>query len=356
MLAAEQMPYRTDRRTVLEVPWRTIFKLIAGVALVWLWLELYQLFLVLLVAVLLAVTLDPLVAWVERRGLSRWAAATVVSVALLIVVGGFLWFTWSSLKDQAQYVGRHIREIERQVSHSVPPWLQQMADAVSNGNATSTFGDYAVRFVRSLASAVVVALVGFILTIYLLIEGRRTYAWLMAFVPRGERPHADQTARECRTVIFGYVAGNVATSIFATVFVLVSLSILDVPAALLLAVLAGVMDFIPVMGFILSAVPAVLLAATISARTALIVAALYVLYHGAENYLIAPRVYGDRLKLSNVAVILAFAVGAALAGVIGALIALPLAAVYPAIERIWLREHLGAETVREHRTIEKRAS
>ena len=74
------------------------------------------------------------------------------------------------------------------------------------------------------------------------------------------------------------------------------------------------------------------------------------------NYIIAPRVYGDRLKLSNVAVVLAFAVGAELGGVVGALIALPLAAAYPAIERIWLREKLGDDLVREHRAIERKSA
>ena len=73
-----------------------------------------------------------------------------------------------------------------------------------------------------------------------------------------------------------------------------------------------------------------------------------------ENYLIAPRAYGDRLKLSNVAVVLAFVVGAEVAGVIGALIALPVAAIYPSIEKIWLRETLPEDTVREHKAIEHR--
>jgi predicted PurR-regulated permease PerM len=78
------------------------------------------------------------------------------------------------------------------------------------------------------------------------------------------------------------------------------------------------------------------------------VVALYITYHAVENYLIAPSVYGDRLRLSNVAVVLAFAVGAALAGVVGALIALPIAAAYPAIERIWLADRLESRVVDEH--------
>src|SRR5207237_4085492 len=92
-------------------------------------------------------------------------------------------------------------------------------------------------------------------------------------------------------------------------------------------------------------------ALTVSPGSAIVVAVCYVAYHLVENYWIAPRVYGDQLALSNVAVVLAFAVGAELAGVVGALIALPLAAVYPAVERIWLREEL-ADTVKEHAKIQ----
>jgi len=125
-----------------------------------------------------------------------------------------------------------------------------------------------------------------------------------------------------------------------------------VPAALLLAVMAGVCDFVPVLGFIASSIPAILLGFTVSTNTALTVALIFVAYHTAENYLIGPWAYGDRLRLSNVAVVLAFVVGASVAGVIGALIALPVAAVYPAIERIWLREKLPEETVAEHKRIE----
>jgi predicted PurR-regulated permease PerM len=101
-------------------------------------------------------------------------------------------------------------------------------------------------------------------------------------------------------------------------------------------------------------VPAIVLALTVSGTTALIVAALYVAYHAVENYLLAPWAYGDRLKLSDLAVVLAFVVGAEIAGVVGALIALPIAAAYPAIERIWLREQLAEDTVHEHKAIEQR--
>ena len=95
---------------------------------------------------------------------------------------------------------------------------------------------------------------------------------------------------------------------------------------------------------------------TVSGPTAFLVAMLYVAYHGVENYFIAPKVYGGRLRLSNLAVIVAFAAGAELGGVIGALLALPVAAMYPAIERIWLKDYLERDTVERHRRIERQSA
>jgi predicted PurR-regulated permease PerM len=191
-----------------------------------------------------------------------------------------------------------------------------------------------------------------VLTIYLLIEGRQTYAWLIAFVPRRHRPKVERTAAESHDVIWAYVVGNGITSIIAFAATLLALWFLEVPAALLLALMAGLSDLVPVIGFIVSAIPAVLLAFTVSNTTALLVVGFYLLYNAVEAYVLTPWAYGNRMKLSDVAVIVGFAAGAQLGGVIGALIALPIAALYPTIERIWLREELPDDTVREHRLIE----
>ncbi|HEX7070142.1 MAG TPA: AI-2E family transporter, partial [Rhodothermales bacterium] len=179
-------------------------------------------------------------------------------------------------------------------------------------------------------------------------DWRRTYRWLLAFVPRQHRPRCEATLEECSAVMFAYMKGNVITSIIATVCTLIALRVLGVPAALLLAIIAGLSDFVPVIGFVVSAIPAILLALTVSVTTTLWVAAFYIGYNTVENYLISPWAYGSRMKLSDLAVLLAFAAGAELGGVIGALIALPLVAMYPTIERMWLHKKLPTETLEEH--------
>jgi predicted PurR-regulated permease PerM len=321
--------------------------------LVWIWFQLWQLFLLVVVAILLAVTLDPVVRRVQRVGLPRWAASTLVGFALLGVIVAFFAVTWNSLALEAGLLGNRVATVEHDVIDRLPPIVR---DAFRVKASDSTIQSYlapaGARFIRALTGAVVIFALAFVLTLYLLIEGHKTFAWLRAFVPKRLLPKTDQTVVEVRRVVFAYVVGNVATSVFATLFAFATLSVLKVPAALVLAVLAGVCDFVPVIGFITSSVPAVLLALTVSPAAALLVLLLYGVYHFLENYWIGPRVYGEQLELSNVAVVLAFAVGAELAGVVGALIALPVAAAYPAIERIWLRQRLAEDVVVKHRAIQ----
>jgi predicted PurR-regulated permease PerM len=346
-----------ESRRIIDIAPAALVKVIAAVVVVWLWLQLWQLLMIVVVAIVLAVTLYPVVEWLERRGIPCAVGATGVVVLLTLLIVGFFWITGTSLTGQARMLGGRVTEVERMVIERAPPW---MTEAIRRNSASvpdvSAMAGYAVNAGRIALGATVVAALALILTIYLLIEGKQTYAWFVAYAPPAYRARVDVTAREARRAILGYAVGNVATSVFATVFVLVSLSLLQVPAALLLALLAGIFDFVPVLGFICSALPAVLLALTVSPAVAIAVAGIYVGYHALENYWIGPKVYGDRLRLSNLAVILAFAVGAEIGGIVGALLALPIAAMYPVIENVWLKEYLGRDAVETHRRIERRGA
>ncbi|MBC8133580.1 MAG: AI-2E family transporter, partial [Deltaproteobacteria bacterium] len=187
-----------------------------------------------------------------------------------------------------------------------------------------------------------------IMTLYLLLDGRRLYAWLIAYVPRKHRDRMAITAGEVSVVVQGYVRGQVITSALFTVFVAVVLTAFKVPAALPLALLAGFCDVIPVVGIVIATAPAAVLAFTVSPTAGIAVTALYALYHAVETYYIVPRVYGSSLRLSTLAVLLALMVGTALQGLIGAILVLPLVAAYPIIERIWLARYLSPEVIKDH--------
>jgi predicted PurR-regulated permease PerM len=164
-----------------------------------------------------------------------------------------------------------------------------------------------------------------------------------------------RTIPEVSDVVFAYVGGQIVTSILTTFVTLGVLVAFRVPAALPLAILAGVADVIPIIGVVISTVPAVLMALTVSPIAAIGVLVLYVLYHVLETYVIIPRIYGRRLQLSTLAVLLALVVGGTLQGILGAILILPLVAAYPIIERIWLHEYLSDEVLRDHAALEQAA-
>jgi predicted PurR-regulated permease PerM len=340
------------QRTRIDIAPATIVKVIAAVAIVWVWLHVWQLFMLLLVAIVVAVGLDPIVCWLERRRWSRALAAAGVVALLTLLIIGFFVITGASLAGQARQLGGRMGDVRSRIEQKAPAILKPAIESSVQGSGDQAPA-YVVKAGRLIMAGLFAAVLILILTLYLLIEGERTLRWVIAYAPPEKRDRVYATAIEARKAIYAYIVGNVVTSIFAAVVVLVALTLLHVPAALLLAVLAGVFDFVPVLGFICSALPAVLLALTKSVGIGLAVAAIYAAYHTAENYYIGPRVYGDRLKLSNLAVILAFAIGAAIGGVGGALLALPLAALYPVVERIWLKEYLSRGTVETHQQLER---
>jgi predicted PurR-regulated permease PerM len=345
------------RRLAIDLPAATILKVLFTVALIWIWMQIWELVLLALVVIVLSVALDPVVGWLERRRVARTLAAFAVTAAIFLVIVVFIYAAGASLLGQSRLLATRLQELQQEISDRAPQALLQLLphDAPSASPITSAVLPFLNRTGRALVAGVAVLGVALVLTMYMLIEGRRTYEWLLAYVPAHRRARVDVTVCEARKAILAYVAGNVATSVFAFVFAYTVLALLQVPAALLLALLAGICDFIPVLGFILSAGPAVLLALTRSPMTGLTVVLLYIAYHVIENYAIAPKVYGDRLRLSNLAVLFAFAAGAKIGGVVGALLALPAAAMYPPIERLWLGRQLGPEVVEQHRRIERQA-
>jgi predicted PurR-regulated permease PerM len=138
--------------------------------------------------------------------------------------------------------------------------------------------------------------------------------------------------------------------LFAT-YTGILLSVLKVPMALLLAVLAGMVDIVPILGILIALVPAALMALTVSPTTALIVVGGYLFYHGLEDYLIVPKVYGNKLKISTLAVLVAMLAGGVVAGVLGAIIALPIVAAYPSLERLWFARGLEPEVIKDHQDL-----
>jgi predicted PurR-regulated permease PerM len=334
----------------IDISGRTIVRILAVLAGVWLWLHLWEWVLLLVVASFLAVGLDPVITWLDAHHVRRRFAAPVLVLAIVVAGAVFVYLASAALNEQASLLGGRVDDVRHAIVERMPPRVMELLPSGVEGG--QKLGTYLLSLGQSLVNGVLSLGVALVLTVYLLLDGRRTYEWLVAFAPAAHRPRVRQTAMAARTAILAYVRGNMLTSALAGICAYVAMRVLHVPAAMLLGLITAIFDLLPVIGIFMSTIPAVLLGLTVSTWVGVGVA----LYHGAynivENYYITPKVYGRELRLSDLAVILALAIGGALAGVIGALVFLPIVALYPAVERIWLRNTIPPETVQDHRRIE----
>ena len=342
-------------RVRLYVPWLTILKILSAAVLIWIWLQVWPIVMVVLVSLVLAIALEPIVGWLERQRFTRGLAVLVVGAVTLAAFAAFLFAAVAPLTEQTKLLASRLTSFQESIAVRVPVAVARVVRRGPQDPAEvmSAIGARVPQIASAVLTAAAMTLFAFILTLYLLADGHSTYEWVIAYVPHAHRAKANETVAGVSKAVFAYVAGNLLTSLFAAVFVLVSLTLLRVPGAFTLAVLAGVCDFVPIVGFFVALTPAVLVALTISPGTAVAVAGLYVLCSVIENYVIVPKVYGRHLKLSRIAVLLGLSIGAALGGIIGALLALPVVAAYPIVERIWLSESLGTNVLAEHARLER---
>jgi predicted PurR-regulated permease PerM len=338
------------RRLAFDITASSIIKILLAAVVVWAWFQLWQFFIALVVSIFLAVTFEPLARWLEKHGAPRWLASLFPVLVLIVLIIGFAVAAGSSVTEQASLVASSLANAQTKLRHTFPS-LAPLLNRINSQNNLTAISRYITPVLVSTMRALVLITIGLILTVYLLIEREITVQWAVSFVPKRHRQKMSRTLSEVRAVISAYILGNLFTATLATLFVFATLTVMKVPAALVLALLAGIGDFVPLLGFVASGVPALLLAATVSKAAVIVVLVAYVFYHFCETYIIAPRIYGNRLRLSNVAVLMAFAVGAELAGVIGAMLALPIAATYPVIEKIWLSDYLATDATDRHEQI-----
>jgi predicted PurR-regulated permease PerM len=348
-------PVRVD----FHLPVSTILKILVAAACVWAILKLIPSLVLLIVSLVLAITLWPLVDALERRGVSRGVGVAAVAFGILGILALVVMFVVPPLATQsvelAANIGAYRKNVQAHLSPDHPILARLMAEVFDLPSSPEVahslkqplaWGQLAIGVVLGGVLAIVLAL-------YLLLDGKRTYAWLLAYVPRHHRKKMGLTVPAVFEVVMAYVQGQLLTSLLCGLFAFGALTILHVPSALPLAVLAAVCDVVPILGIFISTIPAAIFALTVSPFTAAAVVGLYLLYHVLENYVIIPRVYGRRLRLSPLVVLIALIVGGSLYGIVGAILVLPLFAAYPIIEKIWLHEYLSDELVADHTVLEE---
>ena len=301
-------------------------------------------------ALFLAIGLEPAVAWLTRRRIRRGLAVGIVAISVIGIVGGFLAAAIPPLVTQIEAFVRELPQYVAQMKdHSTTLGRldarfhiqDRVSKAVANTNGSSVMTSLlsAGQLVITLTASTLTVLV---LTIYLLFDLPRIRHLLYRLTPASRRPRVILIGDEVSSKVGRYVLGNFVTSLIAGVGTFIWLFAFGVPYPIVLGIMVAIFDLIPIVGSTVAGVIVSLIALTVSLPVAIATAAFYVLYRLLEDYLIVPRIIGRVVEVSATVTIVAVLIGAAVLGLLGALVAIPVAAaidvvlretVYPRLDR-----------------------
>jgi predicted PurR-regulated permease PerM len=322
---------------------RTVFMvvgiLLAAVALVWVVLKAERVLIWTFTSLLLALALNPAIEVFQRWGVRRRGAAAalvyIVAAAFIAGMGALI------IPTLVQQVGDFVDALPGYVQqltagrgplgflerdyHVVERVQKAISGSGGGGGAASLAGGAgtALDVTRSVVTFVAGVVTITFMTLFMLLEGP---AWIdrsIRMLPESRQPRWRAIADDIYRMVGRYVTGNLLISLIAGTATTIVLLVLGVPFALALGLLVAILDLIPLAGATLGAIVVTLVALTDSTTTAIVVLVYFVVYQQLENHLLQPLIYGRTVRLSPLAILFSVLVGAEVAGIIGALAAIP---------------------------------
>lgn len=315
----------------IEIAPKTIFLILGAVAGVWFLGQLTTVLEVVTVALVLVGTFDPLVAWLERRRIKRGRALVIVFLVATLALTGVILLMVPPLVAQFVHLIEDAPKGRERVVHALAGygWAKPLVAAIKDlplDKMSLRAGAMMLDYSTKLFMAVGYGISTLFLAIYLLADPVRSKGLLYAITPRQHHLKLAKILLELKVIVGGYMRGQLITSLSIAVFVFALLTILGADNALPIALFAGLTDIIPFVGGYVASTPVVIAVTPHGTTTTLIVLGLMVLYQEFESRILVPRVYGRVLRLPPAIVLVALLVGGTLAGILGALLALPIAA------------------------------
>ena len=288
----------------------------------------------LIIGMLLALALDPLVDAFQRRlDLRRGVAVGAVVAAFFVFIGLIGFLVGPETSKQARSLSEDLPDVVAQlnelplvgdtlernnVPQKVENWINDLPETLAGPDAN--LGDRAESILSGFLAAMATGLV----VVTLLLDGDRLVGAFQRLTPDRHRPRIDRAGRQFYDIVGKYFAGSLLVAVIHGLYVLTIALILGVPLAPLLGLWAAVASLIPQIGGALAGTPFVLLGFTQSATTGVICLIAFVLYLNFENHILSPIIVGEAVDLSAPTTMVGAIVGASVAGVPGALVAVPL--------------------------------
>jgi predicted PurR-regulated permease PerM len=298
---------------------------------VWLLVKLWYVLLLVVIALVIVGTFRPIVAWLEAHRLPRFVALGIVFVAVTGAVFLVGLLTVPVLIAQLLDILEKAPGLQANIATEMrrSALLRPIAASVRSFDLGATVSGLQQHLFDWSSHAVVAIGQGvttFFLALYVMADREQEQGALFALVPRRYHLRLARVMASLETIVGGYVRGQVMTSLFIGVYTFGLLAAFGAPNAVAYGVFAALTDVIPFVGGLIATTPAVLSALGQGVTPALVVLAAMVIYQAFESRILVPRVYGRVLRLSPALVIVALLVGGTLMGLLGALLALPVAA------------------------------
>jgi len=312
----------------------------------------------LLISVFLALALDPLVSWIERRGrLKRGPAIGVAYLILaLAIVGVGLTFV-PKLVDEVNGFVQALPNYVHDLTHGRGRLgflerkyhvVEKVREQVQKGGATRVLGlsGTALSITKSVLSIVAATVTIVFMTFFMLLEGRSWTERFYNLLPEKSQPRWRRIGHDIYRTVGGYVTGNLLISVIAGVSITIVLLVLGVPFAVALGLLVAILDLIPLAGATIAGIVVVGISFLHSVPAGIIVAVFFIVYQQLENHFLQPVIYGRTVQLTPLVVLVAVLIGAELAGILGALAAIPVAGTIQVILRDILAHRRGLSVER----------
>lgn len=334
----------TDARDPRPLILWTIAMALAGVVVLYTVYLIRDVLLLLYVSGIFAIGFSPLVRWIERQRVlpvgtrvPRWLAILTLYVVIIGAIVGLFALILPPLVTQAREFWDHLPDlVARGQAFLIDRGLlqRQMSMQELLQRAPGTGGDTIGRVIGAawgFFGGIFGLFTILILTFYLLVEADTIRSSFLRLFPRGRRSQVANASAEVTVRVSAWLNGQLLLAAIIGATAAIGLWLLGVPYFYVLALIAAVGEMIPIVGPIVAAIPAIAVASSVSGQQALLVALFFFIQQQVENHVLVPKIMERQVGISPVVVIVALLIGGSLLGVMGAILAVPTAAIVQVI-------------------------
>jgi len=338
---ALQPPSQPDQWTFRRVMWATLVLVFVALSF-WLLYRFNQVVFILFIAIVLGTVIRPVVTWLHRRGLPRIAGVILVYLLLLALLISFVLLLFPLIVEQGttiaaavpgyyqslrEWMANYPNQLIVRLSEFLPATLPDLEPVQQTGQQMLASAGQALGYVASAAKVIFMATAILLLALHWTLDGPRTIRSLLLLVPMGQRESISELILAMETKVGFYIAGQGVLCLVIGIMALVAYLLIGLPNALVLALVAGLLEVVPMVGPLLGAIPAALVALSIGPDKLVWVIVATVVIQQLENSLLVPRVMSKAVGVNPFVTLLALFAFSSLFGISGALMAIPMAAI-----------------------------